>query len=144
MLIATIRKLLSCPIPFGLHNSQLTFLFKIVNQLIFYPEAPLTPCTLHYPTHTVHSAPYCQLHGRTYQYLYSFLPDVISVWNSLPSNTVILSNVHNFKEAMYEYFILSFRVHLISCMLLCALCSLCNEHKLNIKKLCNSNLITIW
>ena len=31
-------------------------------------------------------------------------------------------------------FVLSFRVHLISCMLLCALCSLCNEHKLNIKK----------
>jgi len=30
-------------------------------------------------------------------------------------------------------FVLSFRVHLISCMLLCALCSLCNEHKLNKK-----------
>jgi len=31
-------------------------------------------------------------------------------------------------------FVLGFRVHLISCMLLCALCSLCNEHKLNIKE----------
>jgi len=31
-------------------------------------------------------------------------------------------------------FVLSFRVHLTSCMLLCALCSLCNEHKLNKKK----------
>jgi len=31
-------------------------------------------------------------------------------------------------------FVLSFRVHLISCMLLCALCSLCNEHKMNIKE----------
>jgi len=30
-------------------------------------------------------------------------------------------------------FVLRFRVHLISCMLLCALCSLCNEHKLNKK-----------
>ena len=29
-------------------------------------------------------------------------------------------------------FVLSFKMHLISCMLLCALCSLCNEHKLNI------------
>ena len=52
--------------------SKLTFLFKIVNQLTFYPEAPLTPRTLHYPTCTVHSALYRQLHGRTYQYLYSF------------------------------------------------------------------------
>ena len=33
--------------------SKLTFLFKIVNQLTFYPEAPLTPRTLHYPTGTV-------------------------------------------------------------------------------------------
>ena len=52
--------------------SKLTFLFKIVNQLTFYPEAPLTPRTLHYPTRTVHNAPYRQLHGGTYQYLYSF------------------------------------------------------------------------
>jgi len=52
--------------------SKLTFLFKIVNRLTFYPEAPLTPCTLHYPTRTVHGAPYHQLHGKTDQYLYSF------------------------------------------------------------------------
>ena len=84
--------------------SKLTFLFKIVNQLTFYPGAPLTPCTLHYATRTLHSAPYCQLHGRTYQYLYSYFPHAISLWNNLPSNTVILSNVHNFNEAMYEYF----------------------------------------
>jgi len=80
--------------------SKLTFRFKIVNQLPFYPEAPLTPCTLHYPTRTVHSAPYCPLHGRTYQYLYSFFLHAISLWNILPSNTVILSNVHN---SIYEY-----------------------------------------
>ena len=95
--------------------SKLTFLFKIVNQLTFYPEAPLTSCTLHYHIRTVHSdcaqygwgchsAPYRQLHGRTYQYLYSFFPHAISLWNNLPSNAVILPNVHNFKEAIYEYF----------------------------------------
>ena len=33
-----------------------------------------------------------------------FFPHAISLWNNLPSNTVILSNVHNFNEAMYEYF----------------------------------------
>ena len=55
----------------------------------FYREAPLTPRTLHYPTRTVHSAPYRQLHGRTYQYLYSFFPHAISLWNNLPSSTVI-------------------------------------------------------
>jgi len=32
------------------------------------------------------------------------LPHAISLWNNLPSNAVILPNVHNFKEAMYEYF----------------------------------------
>ena len=47
---------------------------------------------------------YRQLHGRTYQYLYSFFPHAISLWNNLPSNAVILSNVHYFNEAMYEYF----------------------------------------
>jgi len=35
---------------------KLPFLFKIVNQLTFYLEAPLTSCTLHYPIHTMHSA----------------------------------------------------------------------------------------
>jgi len=82
---------------------KLAFLFKLSTNLL-YPEAPLTPRTLHYPTCTVHSAPYRQLHGRTYQYLYSFFPYAISLWNNLPSNTIISSNVHNFKEAMYEYF----------------------------------------
>ena len=36
--------------------------------------------------------------------------------------------------------VLSFRVHLISCMLLCALCSLCHEHKVNKKKIKKNRL----
>ena len=44
--------------------SKLTFLLKIVNQLTFYTEATLTARTLHYPTHTMHSAPHRQLQGE--------------------------------------------------------------------------------
>jgi len=73
--------------------SKLTFLFKIVNQLTFFPEAPLTPRTLHYPTRTVHSVPYCQLHGRSYQYLYSFFPHAISLWNNLTSSTLMYTTL---------------------------------------------------
>ena len=84
--------------------SKLTFLFKIVNQLPFYPEAPLTPHTLHYPTRTLHSAPYRQLHAwQNLSISLFFFPHAISLWNNLPSNTEILSNVHNFKEEIYEY-----------------------------------------
>jgi len=80
--------------------SKLTFLLKLSTNLLL----PRGPTHTTYTPLPVHSAPYRQLHGRTYQYLFSFFPHAISLWNNLPSNTVILPNVHNFKEAMYEYF----------------------------------------
>jgi len=47
---------------------------------------------------------YRQFYHYTGTPAFIYFPYAISLWNSLPSDTVILSNVHNFKEAMYEYF----------------------------------------
>ena len=62
----------------------------IVNNLTFSPGAPLTPHLVHYSIRTVHSIPYCHLHGRTNQYLYSFFPHTIDLWNNLWNNLLML------------------------------------------------------
>ena len=62
---------------------MLTHLFKFINNLAVL-EAPLTPHTVHYlySTHHVHNLTFRNLHGHTLQYLHSFFPDTIKLWNT--------------------------------------------------------------
>jgi len=105
----------------------------ILGATYFLPRGPI------HTTYTPLPHPYCAqcpLPPITWQNLsintFILFPHAISLWNNLPSNTVIYLTYTILMRQCVNIPVLSFRVCLISCMLLCALCSLGNEHKLNI------------
>ena len=73
---------------------KLILLYKFVNNLALFPEAPLTFCTVNYlySTCNVHNLSFCNLHGHTLQYLHSYFPDTINLWNTLPYNIISYKN----------------------------------------------------
>ena len=83
---------------------KLSLLYKIVNNLTVFPEAPLTSHVVHYPysTRYVHELSFCNLNGHTSQYLYSYFPDTIKLWNSLPYGVVSCNSLSTFKHAVYK------------------------------------------
>ena len=90
---------------------KLTLLYKFVNNLAVFPEAPLTFRAVNYPysTRNVHNLSFCDLHGHTLQYLHSYFPDTIKLWNTLPYNIVSCNSLGAFKHALYTHF--KYNVH---------------------------------
>ena len=85
---------------------KLILLYKFVNNLALFPEAPLTFRTVNYPysTRNVHDLSFCNLHGHTLQYLHSYFPDTIKLWNTLPYNIISCKSLGAFKHALYAHF----------------------------------------
>ena len=85
---------------------KLILLYKFVNNLALFPEAPLIFHTVNYPysTRNVHDLSFCNLHGHTLQYLHSYFPDTIKLWNTLPYNIVSCKSLGAFKHALYAHF----------------------------------------
>ena len=83
-------------------------LYKIVNNLTVFPEAPLTSRVVHYPysTRYVHELSFCNLNGHTSQHLYSYFPDTIKLWNSLPYGVVSCNSLSTFKRAVFNLYVL--------------------------------------
>ena len=77
-------------------------LYKFVNNLAVFPEAPLTLCTVNYPysTHNVHNLSFCNLHGHMLQYLHSYFPDTIKLLEYLTYN-VSCKSLGAFKHTLY-------------------------------------------
>ena len=87
-------------------------LYKFVNKITVFSEAPLTFHTVKYPFSTcnVHNLSFCNLHGHTLQYLHSYFPDTIKLWNTSPYNIVSLcKSLGAFKHALYTHF--KYNVH---------------------------------
>ena len=80
-------------------NAKLCNLYKIINDLTFYPGAPLLDRVLHYPSQTAHSRAIVPLQCHSLQYQNSF-PSTIAAWNSLPSDTVLSPTLLSFKRAL--------------------------------------------
>ena len=79
------------------HYADTNILKKLYVAL--FPEASLTFRTVNYPysTRNVHiNLSFCNLHGHTLQYLHSYFPDTIKLWNTLPylvNRLVLLSTL---------------------------------------------------
>ena len=71
--------------------------FNIVNSLAFFPEAPLQNRTLSYSSRTVHKQSLIPIYAHSSQFKYSFFPDVIDHWNSLPERVTSSSSIVSFK-----------------------------------------------
>ena len=85
---------------------KLGHLFKIVHNLCFFPQGVFelreqTP--LLSITRSAHSLSLVQPFARTNSYLYSFVPNTVSHWNSLPQELVNASSFKLFKSKLHEH-----------------------------------------
>ena len=81
---------------------RLCQIFKIVNNLCFFPPDVIVPKTT-----LSHSARLCMLQqpfARTSSFYYSFVPDSIRRWNCLPEELVLLPTYDSFKCALRASF----------------------------------------
>ena len=73
--------------------------YRIVNGLVCIPDDQLTPST----TKTRgHSKKFRQIGARTNYYKYSFFPDFIPLWNSLPDSLVTSSTLKDFRTRLKD------------------------------------------
>ena len=66
-------------------HAKLSHLYKIANDLVDFPDAPLLHKVQHY-----NSRQFVQQRTRTTQFQSSFFPDIIKKWNLLPAEVLAL------------------------------------------------------
>ena len=84
---------------------KLYFMHKLV-QTDSSEIVPLVPRSCCYTTRFTHSKQLCNLSGHSAQYLNSFFPNTINLWNNLSSDVVSLP-LHSFKNHIYNNTIIS-------------------------------------
>ena len=77
---------------------RLSHLFKIVNDLTVFPEAPLQYRIINYNNRFSHALQLQNMAARTSQFQNSFFPRTITQWNTLPCSTASSSSVYVFKS----------------------------------------------
>ena len=79
-------------------QAKLSHLFKIVNELADYPNAPLLPKMHRYNSRRANSWQFVQHQARTTQFQRSFFPDTIKKWNLLPAEALAAHSLPSFKK----------------------------------------------
>ena len=75
----------------------LVYMFKLVNNFVDHPNAPIQHKTFHHPSRTSNPLPLKLQHCRTTKCLNSYFPRTASAWNSLAADTVNYKSVSSFK-----------------------------------------------
>ena len=81
-------------------QAKLCHLFKIVRGLEDFHTAPVNMRELHYSTRSDNSQLIQPIRSRTSQFQHSFFPHSISLWNSLPGNSVNRPSLLTFKLSL--------------------------------------------
>ena len=80
---------------------SVSHLYKIVNNLCYFPSGLIQFRPHHvYNTRSSHFPILLQPFAHTNYYLKSFIPNTISLWNSLPANITNSSSLSNFKSKL--------------------------------------------
>ena len=120
---------------------KLANMFKIVHNLIYFPSDTFVP--RHSRTE---SSVFHQPFARTNTFLHSFVPSVVSSWNSLPCNVTNAPTLSIFKHRLAIYInfchVLVSRLHVIISS--CYYCILCCMHKLYKKIYKNKIKMLVW
>ena len=83
------------------HDTKLCHLYKIVNNVTFFPNAPAQTRQLTYSSLSVYPKTIIvPLQAHSSQYLYSFFPSTIVAWSSLPSDTASAPSITSLKTAL--------------------------------------------
>ena len=83
---------------------KLLLLYKYVNNLAYFSEPPLVQRQLCYLTRASHSCHLQYLNGHTCQYLFSFFPHSVRMWNELPGSLPCCNSVSTFQHCLCKHF----------------------------------------
>ena len=83
-------------------QAKLCHLFKIVHGLTDCQCAPVIRKRPLYNTRQVSNLSLQDISVNTSQFLHSFYPHSISLWNSLPPNHQMLTTLHSFKKSLSQ------------------------------------------
>lgn len=81
-------------------NASLCYLFKLVNNMIVYPDPPLHFRVIRYNSRHSHVQQLQDIHCRTAQFQHSFFPGAIAQWNSLPHYVLSSPSLPCFKSSL--------------------------------------------
>lgn len=84
-------------------NAKLVHLFKIVNDLCDFPDAPVHLREPAYNNRQANPLQLTSIHARTNQFYNSFFPKTISTWNSLPPPILSSSSLICFKSGLRQH-----------------------------------------
>ena len=79
---------------------KLSHLFKLVNRLVDYPDAPLHHKVHHYNARQLNTKQLVIPQARTLQFKRSFFPDTVKRWNSLPPDSISCTSLPMFKKSL--------------------------------------------
>ena len=80
------------------YDSRMAMLYKIVYGLVAIPVPPYFECTMVQTRH--HPLAYRQIHTSFSYYYYSFFPMTVILWNRLPADLVLDSDLDSFKQGV--------------------------------------------
>ena len=77
-------------------RAKLCHLFKIIHELT---DCQFAPVHTKMPSYDTRQVANLSLQDHTSQFLFTFYPHSISLWNSLPPNIQTISSLHTFKQS---------------------------------------------
>ena len=82
---------------------KLCIMYKIVNGLVDFPNAPVAPRDNPFELRNIHAHTLTRLPVKTNSFMYSFFPSVLNDWNSLPPEVASASynSFNTFLLSMY-------------------------------------------
>ena len=84
------------------NHTSICHLFKIINELTYYPEAPISQQQFQYNSRSAGSNVFTVPKFRTSSHQHSFFPSTITKWNMLPaeSQARVSSTLSTFKKSL--------------------------------------------
>ena len=81
-------------------KAKLCHLFRIINDLCDFPDAPVQQRVFAYDSRQANSMQLSNFPARTSQFYHSFFPKTTALWNSLPSCLCSSTSLHSFKYGL--------------------------------------------
>ena len=82
------------------HQAKLYNLYKITNELIYFPYAPVFRRDQYYATRSSRDRLFVPIPSHSNQHSSSLFPSTINAWNLLPSDIQTLPSSTDFKRAL--------------------------------------------
>ncbi len=83
-------------------NAKLCHLYRIVNDLCDFPDAPVQQREIVYDNRQTNHLQLSNMQARTNQFHNSYFPKTISLWNSLPFSLLSSSSLSSFKLGLKQ------------------------------------------